>query len=106
RERDVTVTTSNIEKLAVENGTFGFTTPTAYDVGKTPKGVAFANLNGDAFTDLVVVNSGAGTVSVLLGTTTGLYQDPIEFSTGGGKPNNAAGCGFKRGTKTHPAGDK
>jgi hypothetical protein len=85
-----TVTTSNIEKLLVETGTFGFTTPTAYDVGKTPKGVAFANLNGDAYADLVVVNSGTGTVSVLLGTASGRYQDPVEFSTGGKKPNSVA----------------
>jgi hypothetical protein len=76
------------------NGAFGFTAPTAYDVGKLPKSVTVADLNGDTFADLVVANSAAGTVSVLLGTVTGRFADPVDFTTGGKLPNSLAVADF------------
>ena len=74
----------------LNNGPFGFGSPTAYDVSKLPSAVVSANLNGDAFADLVVVNRASGTVSVLLGSASGHFSDPVTFLTGGLLPNSVA----------------
>ncbi|MGC3992072.1 MAG: FG-GAP-like repeat-containing protein [Chthoniobacteraceae bacterium] len=74
----------------LNNGPFGFTSPTAYDVGKLPKGAISADFNGDGISDLAIVNSAAGTVSIMLGTATGRFLDPVSFSTGGKLPNSIA----------------
>jgi hypothetical protein len=44
-----------------------------YAVGAEPTSVAVADLNGDGFQDLAVVNTGSNNVSVLLGTGSGTF---------------------------------
>lgn len=43
----------------------------AYDVGAGPRSIATADLNGDGLRDVVVANSGDGTVTILLGVGAG-----------------------------------
>ncbi len=58
--------------------------------GPSAASVAIADLNGDGKLDLAVVNSGLGTVAVLLGNGDGTFQTAVPYSTGGGNPNAVA----------------
>jgi hypothetical protein len=53
-----------------------------FPTGLAPVAVAIADLNGDGHLDLVVANSAANTVSVLLGTGTGSFGAKADFPTG------------------------
>jgi FG-GAP-like repeat/FG-GAP repeat len=59
-----------------------FFTPTNYAVGTTPHGEAVGDFNGDGKADLVVVNQGANTLSVLLGNGNGTFQPRTDYATG------------------------
>jgi hypothetical protein len=61
------------------SGTFTVHTP-AIAVGAAPVGVAIADFNGDGFTDLAVTNSGANSVSILLGKGDGTFQPQVAFT--------------------------
>jgi hypothetical protein len=50
--------------------TVTFTTQQTFSTGTAPFGVAIADINGDGRSDLISANNGAGTVAVLLNTTT------------------------------------
>jgi hypothetical protein len=59
-----------------------FGAATNFATGTLPIAVAIADLNGDGKADLVTVNTGASTVSVLLGTGTGGFGPKTDFATG------------------------
>jgi Bacterial Ig-like domain (group 3)/FG-GAP-like repeat/FG-GAP repeat len=52
--------------------------------------IAVADVNGDGKPDVVVVNSGSNTVSVLLGNGDGTFQTAVPYSTGGTYPDGVA----------------
>ena len=54
--------------------TVAFKPAVTYQVGTAPQAVAFGDFNGDGNVDLVVSNSGDGSVSVLLGNGDGLWR--------------------------------
>src|SRR5436853_1170076 len=54
----------------------------SYAVGAGPYSVAAGDLNGDGRLDLVVANSLANTVSVLLGNGDGTFQPARDFDAG------------------------
>lgn len=72
-------------------------TPKGYGIGlglgASPGPIATADMNGDGFLDLVVGNSGNGTVSVLLGDGTGNFNPlpwPNQSFPAGGSPQALA----------------
>jgi hypothetical protein len=58
-----------------------FTAPT-YPIGLSPHGEAVGDFNGDGHADLVVVNQGANTISVLLGNGDGTFKPKTDYATG------------------------
>jgi hypothetical protein len=77
------------------DGTFqsaaAYTTETAGSVGGYPRGVAFADVNGDGNLDILTLNFGEpvpadqstpqpGSVGVLYGNGDGTFQDPIQYT--------------------------
>ena len=58
-----------------------FTSPT-FAVGTSPDAQAVGDFNGDGKPDLVVVNQGANTMSVLLGNGDGTFQPKTDYATG------------------------
>jgi hypothetical protein len=75
--------------LLNQGGNKGFTNNGLFSVGKTPKRGETADLNGDGFDDIIVVNTGtaaADDVSVLLNTGSGSFQStpPRNFVVGAG----------------------
>jgi hypothetical protein len=58
------------------------TTVAFYDVGARPRAIAVADFNGDANPDVVVANSGDGTVSILLGNGSGQLNGTASFAAG------------------------
>lgn len=53
-----------------------------YPTGINPVGVAVGDFNQDGIPDLVVANSGAGTVSILLGNGDGTFRPSREYGAG------------------------
>jgi Bacterial Ig-like domain (group 3)/FG-GAP-like repeat/FG-GAP repeat len=64
---------------ADKSGNFSVQAP-AVAVGTNPVGIAVADFNGDGFTDLAVTNSGANSVSILLGKGDGTFQPQVAFT--------------------------
>lgn len=56
-------------KTSVSDTGIAFATPQTFAVGQAPSGLASADLNADGKPDIVVANTGANTVSVLLNST-------------------------------------
>ena len=69
----------------------GFATAQNYATGTVPTSVALGDFNGDGIADLVVANSGANNVSVLLGNGNGTYQDAVNYAAGTGPSSVAVG---------------
>lgn len=68
---DLAVASNNL-RILLGNGTGGagdgtFQGPVSYNVGSTPNHLAIGDFNADRITDVAVANSGASSVSVLLG---------------------------------------
>lgn len=53
-------------------------------VGKTPKSIASADLNGNGMPDLITANSGGATVSVLMNSNGIAFADQLTFRVGNG----------------------
>jgi hypothetical protein len=62
-----------------KSGNFSVQTP-SLAVGANPVGIAVADFNGDGFADLAVTNSGANSVSILLGKGDGTFQPQVVFT--------------------------
>lgn len=78
-------------------------TPKGYGIslgpGASPGPIAAADMNADGFLDLVVANSGTGTVSVLLGDGTGNFNPlpwPNQSFPAGGSPQALALLDFNQ----------
>jgi hypothetical protein len=56
----------------------------SFPSGKNPSAITVGDFNGDNKPDIVVVNTGTNTVSVLLGNGDGTFQSPASYSTGNG----------------------
>jgi hypothetical protein len=87
---------SNTVSVLLNTTPAGATTPSfaaqqTFAVGMSPEAVAVGDINGDGKPDLIVVNSGSNTVSVLLNTT----------ATGATTPSFAAQQTFAVGTQPH-----
>src|SRR6516165_6109275 len=59
-----------------------FGPPNLFSTGSNPAAIAVGDFNGDGKADLVVVNSSANTVSVLLGNGGGTFLTKNDFTTG------------------------
>jgi hypothetical protein len=64
---------------ANKSGNFAVQTP-AIAVGTNPVGIAVADCNGDGFADLAVTNSGANSISILLGKGDGTFQPQLALT--------------------------
>lgn len=85
----VNVGNNNVTVLLNQGGNKGFTNNGLFSVGKNPKRGKVADLNGDGFDDIIVVNTGtlaADDVSVLMNTGSGSFQStpPRDFVVGAG----------------------
>ena len=54
----------------------------SYATGKNAHGVTSADVNGDGKPDLIVANSGANNISILLGRGDGSFDAPVNYRTG------------------------
>ncbi len=80
--------------ILLNNGAGIFGSQHAYNTGTTgtagattspePYGLAIAEINKDGYLDLVVTNTGEGTVSVLLGNGDGSFAAPLTTAVGSG----------------------
>jgi hypothetical protein len=74
-----------------------FATRVDFPTGPNPQGVAVGDIDGDGRTDLLVANTGDGTVSILRNTsvvgslTAGSFAAKVDFATGGGCDNVTVG---------------
>ena len=63
-------------------GKASFQSQSTFTVGTKPASVAVGDVNRDGIPDMVVANSGANSVSVLLGVGNGAFQPQQTFATG------------------------
>ncbi|WP_193788942.1 beta strand repeat-containing protein, partial [Zavarzinella formosa] len=87
-------TATDIKDLAgnvIGGGAFTNAPNSPIHVGTGPRSVAIGDVNGDGIPDLVVSNYGSNNVSVLLGTGTGTFGDPVNFPVVSGPYSVAIG---------------
>jgi len=77
-----------LNAMASGASTAAYSAPQAFATGSAPSAIAAADFNGDGRSDLVVTNSSANTVSVLLNATTvnatsASFRAQRSFATGG-----------------------
>jgi hypothetical protein len=58
--------------------------------GRSPTSVATADLNGDGFMDMVVINYSSARISVLLNVGDGTFGSPVSYKTKGSAPQDIA----------------
>ncbi|CAM4827581.1 unnamed protein product [Rotaria magnacalcarata] len=92
---DIAVANSIIDNIILlygqRSGTFGNQTTYATGIGSNPQSVISGDLNNDHRPDIVISNSGTGSVGVLLRADNGAFGTVITFSTGfGSKPQSVA----------------
>jgi hypothetical protein len=89
---DLAVASDNVENPGVVSvflgsGGGGFGPRNDFVTGKSSRGLTVGDLDGDGVLDIVTADlggsAGAGTVSVLLGTGTAGFSQPISYPTGG-----------------------
>jgi hypothetical protein len=68
-----------------------FFAPATFPLGTGPAGDAVGDFNGDGKADLVVINQGASTMSVLLGNGNGAFQPRTDYATGAAPVGVAVG---------------
>ncbi len=68
-------------------GSFTASTPVAIPAGANPAYLAISDLNGDGKQDLVTVNQGNDTASILLGNGTGGFTVGTPLTTGSSPRN-------------------
>ncbi len=70
--------------MLLGNGDGSFRNAVSYAAGPSPDSVAVGDFNGDGIPDLAVANDviSSGTVSVLLGTGDGTFQDAVSYPAG------------------------
>src|SRR4051794_11719069 len=84
--RPVRSSVRNRARLAVE-GLEGrvvpaFLTPVSYTAGSAPVSIAVGDFNGDGRDDMATVNSGTGTVGILMSNADGSFQPPTNYAAG------------------------
>src|SRR3984885_153502 len=67
--------------IMLGNGNGTFQAPVTYATANDPRMVVVADFNGDGKLDLATINSGSQTVSLLLGTGTGMFGSHADFAT-------------------------
>ena len=96
--------TTDIISIARSDGLGGVVDiPATFPVGLQPHGVAKGDLNNDGFLDLVVANSGSGTISALLGDGGGVFSFPSIDSMAGQGPTAVALADFNQDGKLDAA---
>jgi glucose/arabinose dehydrogenase len=83
---------SNNVSILYGTGTGKFAKAVNYATGQMPKGIELGDINGDGRLDIITsnvagnyptgTNPAGKTISVLLGTTTGKFTQPLSFNTG------------------------
>ena len=68
--------------LGRQNPADDFQSQATFATGADPQSVAIGDVNGDGKPDLVIVNFGSNTVSVLLGNGNGTFKAQLTFSVG------------------------
>ncbi len=96
--------TTDLVSIARSDGAGGVVDiPATFPVGLQPHGVAKGDLNNDGFLDLVVTNSGSGTISALLGDGGGVFSFPSIDSLAGQGPTAVALADFNQDGKLDAA---
>ena len=83
----------DLENMSLRNGTLllkPLLKQTTYNVGSSPLGIATGDINHDGHTDIVVANSGNGTVGVLLQNRTASRMDAQQTYLAGQYPEAVA----------------
>jgi hypothetical protein len=70
--------------IFTQSGSFG--SASNFAAGASPRSLATADFNRDGQLDLVTVNQGPGTISVLLGATPGNFGSASSYAVGSGGP--------------------
>jgi hypothetical protein len=82
----VTNTTGNTVSVLLGNGNGTFQPQVSYAAGGSPTGIVVADFNGDGIADLAITNfldlAGSGTISVLLGSGDGTFQNLVPYGVG------------------------
>lgn len=74
-------------RIGVGDGTFTTPATSTFAVGAGPYDLAVGDLNGDQKLDVVAVNNGSSSVSVLLGNGDGTFQAQVSAGATGAQPN-------------------
>ncbi|MBM4111915.1 MAG: hypothetical protein FJ253_00850 [Phycisphaerae bacterium] len=75
--------TVNLNQLVESRGTFEFAPPVSYSVGSTPVALGTGDLNGDGAPEIVTGNAGDDTISILVNSGDGTYEQAVHLDAGG-----------------------